>query len=73
MMKQYLERPEAAEYLTARGLRISKTTLQKLATIGGGPAYQRFGLRAVYTSKALDEWAEKKLSAPKRSTSEAAA
>lgn len=72
MSKQYLERAEAAEYLTARGLRISKTTLQKFATIGGGPAYQRFGNKSVYTRPVLDDWAEKKLSAPKRSTSEAA-
>lgn len=69
MQKQYLERPEAAEYLTAKGLRTSKTTLQKLATIGGGPEYRRFGLRAVYTPEDLDAWAERKLSAPKRSTS----
>lgn len=72
MQKQYLERTEAAEYLTARGLRITKATLQKFATVGGGPAYQRFGLRVVYTLQSLDEWAEKKLSPLKRSTSEAA-
>jgi hypothetical protein len=73
MQKQYLDRAEAAAYLTERGLRISKTTLQKFATIGGGPEYQRFGLRAVYTSVCLDAWAANKLSAPRRSTSKAAA
>lgn len=73
MPDKYLDRAEAAEYLTARGLRISKTTLQKFATIGGGPAYQRFGHRSVYTATNLDAWAEAKLSAPRASTSRAAA
>lgn len=68
----YLERTEAAEYLTARGLRVSKNTLQKWATTGGGPTYQRFGLRAVYTRQNLDAWADAKLSAPRSSTSQAA-
>lgn len=67
----FLERTEAAEYLTARGLRVSKTTLGKYATTGGGPVYQRFGLRAVYTRANLDAWADAKLSAPRCSTSEA--
>lgn len=67
---KYLTRPEAAAYLTAeRGLPISKTTLQKYATTGGGPPYQRFGNRAIYTPPALDAWADQKISAPKQSTS----
>lgn len=73
MQDKYLDRAEAADYLTSRGLRISKTTLQKFATIGGGPCYQRFGHRAVYIAANLDAWAERKLSAPLRSTSKAAA
>lgn len=72
MTQEYLERAEAAEYLTARGLRTSKNTLQKYATVGGGPVYRRFGARAVYTAADLDAWAEKKLSAPRASTSSAA-
>jgi hypothetical protein len=72
MQDKYLDRAEAADYLSARGLRISKTTLQKFATIGGGPSYQRFGHRAVYTAPNLDAWAERKLSAPRGSTSKAA-
>ncbi len=42
--------------------------LPRTAT-GGGPAYQRFGLRAVYRREDLDAWAESKLSAPRKSTS----
>jgi hypothetical protein len=33
---RFLDRAEAADYLTERGLKISKTTLQKLVTVGGG-------------------------------------
>lgn len=73
MDSNFLERSQAAEYLTARGLRVSKNTLQKWATTGGGPTYQRFGLRAVYTRQNLDAWADAKLSAPRCSTSEAVA
>jgi hypothetical protein len=69
----YLERPAAAEYLTSKGLRVSKNTLQKWVTTGGGPAYRRFGLRAVYTREDLDAWAQSKLTAPRGSTSKAAA
>jgi hypothetical protein len=70
-MPEYLTRPEAADYLTARGLIVSKSTLQKWATSGGGPVYRRFGIRALYTAADLDAWAKAKLGAPRRSTSEA--
>ena len=74
MLSKYLGRPEAAEYLTEqRGLRTSPRTLTKLASIGGGPVYQRFGKRAVYTQDALDAWADRRLSAPLRSTADAKA
>lgn len=67
---KYLERPEAAQYLTDElGLRVSKGTLQKWVTVGGGPAYRRFGKRAVYLISDLNEWAERKLSAPRLSSS----
>jgi hypothetical protein len=71
-MRQYLTRAEAAAYLTERGLPISKNTLQKMATVGGGPPYQIFGNKALHEPAKLDEWAEAKLSAPRRTTSEAA-
>lgn len=71
MLAKYLERSEAAQYLTDRGLRTSKNTLQKYATVGGGPMYRRFGNRAVYTATDLDAWAEKKLTDPRASSSAA--
>ena len=72
MHPQYLDRREAAKYLTRRGLRTSWRTLQKMATVGGGPLYRVFGIRAVYLPADLDAWADAKLSAPRHSTSEAA-
>jgi hypothetical protein len=71
-MREYLTRAEAAAYLTERGLPISKNTLQKMACLGGGPPYQIFGNKALHRPAELEEWAAAKLSAPKRSTSEAA-
>lgn len=69
MHTKYLSRPEAAEHLNGRGLPITKGTLQKYATVGGGPIYYRFGNRALYAAADLDAWATEKLSAPRRSTS----
>lgn len=66
MESTFLDRAEAAQYLTDRGLRVSKNTLQKWATTGEGPVYRRFGNRAVYQANDLDEWALAKLSAPSR-------
>jgi hypothetical protein len=65
---RYLSRREAAEYVTERGLQYSANTLQKLASLGGGPVYRRWGNRAVYTPDDLDTWIESKLSAPLAST-----
>lgn len=65
----YLDRAQASEYITRLGLPIAKTTLQKFATIGGGPVYRRFGRRAVYLAADLDYWIAQKLTAPRQSTS----
>jgi hypothetical protein len=70
MKSRFFTRKEAAEYLTVeRGLRTASSTLQKFATVGGGPEYQRYGKLAVYTQEALDTFVETKLSAPRSSTS----
>ena len=70
MADRYMTCEEAAAYIQDRGLQVSKNTLQKYATTGGGPLYRRFGNKSVYTAADLDAWIEQKLSAPKRSTSE---
>lgn len=69
MEAKYLNRTEAAQYLTERGLRVAKTTLQKMVTTGGGPEYRRFGHLAVYLPADLERWAESKLTAPRKSSS----
>lgn len=69
-MKEFLTRLESADYLTKRGLKTSKNTLQKYATVGGGPDYEIFGNLALYRPARLDAWAEGKLKSPRRSTSE---
>jgi hypothetical protein len=69
-MRTFLDRRESADYLTRRGLKTSPKTLQKLATVGGGPLYRIFGNRAVYEPAHLDEYADGKLSKPRRSTSD---
>jgi hypothetical protein len=72
MDERYLDRREASAYLSEElGLRVAKSTLQKFATVGGGPRYRRWGNRAVYSARDLDQWASAKLSAPRYSTSEA--
>lgn len=65
---RFLTREESAIYLTERGLPVSRNTLQKWATVGGGPVYRRFGNRAVYTVADLNAWVEQKLSAPRASS-----
>jgi hypothetical protein len=72
MLKRYLTRREAASYLSERGLPVSRNTLQKFATTGGGPEYWIFGNRALYTPANLDVWVETKLTRSRKSTSEAA-
>jgi hypothetical protein len=66
---KFLLRIEAVDYVKAKGLPCTKGTLQKLACIGGGPEFRKFGSRVVYEQPALDRWIEARLSAPKASSS----
>ncbi|TVQ30561.1 MAG: DNA-binding protein [Geminicoccaceae bacterium] len=70
MATKYLNRHEAAAYITAKGLACSFATLQKYATVGGGPLYRKFGNRVVYTEADLDAWIEQKLGPARASSSE---
>ena len=72
MSSTFLSRDEAAQYVRAMGLPCAKLTLQKYATVGGGPEFQKFGKRVVYTAAALDRWVAERLSAPAASTARAA-
>jgi hypothetical protein len=67
---QYWRRRKSAEYLKDIYGHGSERTLEKLATIGGGPEIIYSGRIPLYTQESLDKWALSKLSAPVRSTSE---
>jgi hypothetical protein len=66
-----LRRSEASAYLQDRhGITRTLATLNKLASIGGGPEMQYDGRIPLYTPEALDAYAAHCLSEPVRSTSE---
>ena len=56
--KRFFTRVEAAAYLTQQGLPIAAGTLQKLASVGGGPKYRVVGRNALYEPAELDAWVE---------------
>lgn len=66
-----LRRKDVPEYLRSKfGIDIARTTLNKLATIGGGPTMQYAGRIPLYHRDDLDAWAEQRLSKRVASTSE---
>jgi hypothetical protein len=65
-----LTRDQTAAALTAAGFPVKAKTLATMVTRGGGPAYRRFGPRALYRWSTALEWAQSRLSAPISSTSE---
>jgi hypothetical protein len=65
-----LSRKECADALTQAGYKTSPRTLATKATRGGGPPYQKWGSRAIYTWGPSLGWAEARLSAARFSTSE---
>ncbi|HEY3910622.1 MAG TPA: DNA-binding protein [Stellaceae bacterium] len=62
-------RKGAAVFLAGQGFEISAATLATMATRGGGPVFQRFGRKPVYTEDDLLAWATGRLSPPMTSTS----
>jgi len=52
------------------GYKVSQHSLATYATRGGGPLFRKFGSRPMYRGADLLAWAEAKLSAPRRTTSE---
>jgi len=68
--KRRLDQNEASKFLTDRGYRTAPTTLNKRRCIGGGPVYEMFGRRPLYTEEALLEWIAERTSKPRRSTSD---
>ena len=69
-MDALLTRAEAAQKLTAAGFPISKATLATKASRGGGPAYSRVGIRALYRGGDVLLWATERLGPPRCSMAE---
>ena len=68
-----LRRKEASAYLRREwGISRTPTTLAKLATIGGGPEFEKDGRFPLYTEDGLDAWARSQLTPPVKSTAELA-
>jgi hypothetical protein len=65
-----LSRQEAAAVLTEAGLGTAPATLAKLACIGGGPPFESWGRYPRYPAGPLRDWALRRLSRPRSSTSE---
>jgi len=66
-----LRRRDVPNYLAEKyGIPIAVATLNKLASIGGGPPMQYAGRIPLYRIEDLDAWAQERLSPPVRSTSE---
>jgi hypothetical protein len=71
LMRPRLRRREAAEYLAMRhGFGIAAATLAKLASVGGGPAFNRIGRTPFYPIDELDRWVEERIGPLVRSTSD---
>jgi hypothetical protein len=65
-----LNRKGSSAFLKSHGYEVAEATLAKLASVGGGPVYRKFGRKVLYWPADLFEWAEARCSAPRRSTSE---
>ncbi len=66
-----LRRKQTAAALTEAGFPTAETTLATKAVRGGGPVYRLFGRIPLYRWGDALAWAEAKLSAPRRHSSEA--
>lgn len=72
LRKPRLRRWEASEYLgLVHGLTVATATLAKLASVGGGPSFQKNGRFPLYPTTELDRWAGERLGRLVSSTSEA--
>jgi hypothetical protein len=65
-----LTRDQTAAALTACGFPVKAKTLSTKASRGGGPPYQLFGPRVLYRWEDALQWAQARLTEPRRSTSE---
>ena len=68
-----LTRSQLGTALRDAGYPVANKTLATKASRGGGPPFQSFGRRPLYRWGDALAWAEGRLTAPRRSTSEAEA
>lgn len=70
-MRPRIRRSEVPAYMLEKhGIPVALKTLNKLATIGGGPVMQYAGRIPLYNIDDLDTWAAERLSGPVHSTAE---
>src|SRR5215475_3466101 len=67
-----LDTRQASDFLTERGYKTAPATLNKKRCVGGGPEFELFGRRPLYTETALLEWVQARTPPPLRSTSDPA-
>jgi hypothetical protein len=68
---RYRDRRAASQFLTELGYKTAPATLARLACVGGGPVFRRFGRKPLYDESDLLAWARSRLSPPLCSTSQA--
>ena len=66
----YIRPKDAEKYLKEKYGFGSQKSLAKLACTGGGPEFRKAGRMRLYEPAALDDWAQSKISAPVRTTSD---
>jgi hypothetical protein len=69
-IERRLDSDEAVSFLNKLGYRVAKATLNKYVSVGGGPAYEKFGRARKYTGSGLLAWVASKSRAPQRNSSE---
>lgn len=67
---KFLTTKQAADYLSANGVRRTSGSLEVLRVTGGGPKFRKDGRRVVYDFLSLDEYITARLSPPLTSTSD---
>ena len=72
--ERFYRQAEASAFFSQRyGLPVAARSLEGMRTRGGGPSFCKFGRYALYREADLIAWAEARISAPRSSTSAAAA